>query len=222
VTDRDDQLLIERLEDYAAGALSPDRAQLSRMRDAVVLAYVAGAATTAAQGVRASRRWAGRWSFALALALLLVGSGVVAAESGPGQPFYQLRLGIASFTLPAHGEARERGLAAQLDDRLNEANAALRNGDGRAAEAALQAYLHTLDELERNGALEPPVLRDLQHHLDVLRALMNAAPAQATSGLQQAINAARHASIETPAGKPSGVPHPSPAAHGSNPPTHRQ
>ncbi|MDP9250195.1 MAG: hypothetical protein M3O78_02350, partial [Chloroflexota bacterium] len=208
------------LERYAASALGPDKAQLSRMRDNVVLAYL-GRNTRGAGEIRPSRPWARRWSFVLALVLLLLGSGVVAAESGPGQPFYQLRLTIASFTVPSQGAARERGLAAQLDDRLNEADAALRNGDGRAAEAAIQAYLHTLDELERDGTLEPAVLADLQHHLDVLRALMSTAPPQATNGLQQAIDEAKHASGETQTGKPSGGSHPSPAPHASDPATHK-
>jgi hypothetical protein len=220
VTDRDDQLLAERLERYAADALSPDRAQLSRMRDNVVLAYL-GRTTRTHEDAQASRPWAWRWSFALALALLLLGSGVVAAESGPGQPFYQLRLTIASFTLPSQGAARERGLTAQLDDRLNEADAAVRNGDGRAAEAALQAYLHTLAELERAGTLDPAILADLQHHLDVLRALISTAPSQATSGLQQAIDEANHASGVTPIVKPSGGSHPSPAPRSPDPATHR-
>jgi hypothetical protein len=220
MTERDDQLLAEQLERYAVGALSPDSAQLSRMRDIVVVAYVRGGVRTTA-GMPTSRRLGHRWSFALAMGVLLLGGGVVAAESGPGQPFYQLRLGIASFTLPRQGEARERGLAAQLDDRLNEADAAIRNGDGQAAEAAIQAYLHTLDELERDGGLEAAVLADLQHHFDVLRALMSTAPSQATNGLQQAIDAAKHASAETPAGKPSAVPHPSPAPHASEPATHK-
>jgi hypothetical protein len=220
VTDHHDELFAERLERYAVGALSPDKAQLSRMRDKVVLAYLGRAARTH-EDVRASRSWARTWSFALALALLLLGSVVVAAESGPGQPFYQLRLTIASFTLPSHGTARERGLAAQLDDRLSEADAAVRNGDGRAAEAALQAYLHTLAELERDGTLEPAVLADLEHHLDVLRALLNRAPAQATSGLQQAIDEANHASGATPAGKPSAGSHPSPVPRSSDPATHK-
>jgi hypothetical protein len=220
MTERDDQLVAEQLERYAVGALSPDRAQLSRMRDTVVLAYLGGDARTTG-GMPSSPPWARRWSFSLALALLLLGGGAVAAESGPGQPFYQLRLGIASFTLPGQGEARERGLAAQLDDRLNEADAAVRNGDGHAAEVAIQAYLHTLDELKRDGGLDPAVLADLQHRLDVLRALMSTAPSHATNGLQQAIDAAKHASGETPIGKPSGVPHPSPASHASDPPTRK-
>jgi hypothetical protein len=220
VSERDDQLLAERLERYAVGALGPDNAQLSRMRDGVVLAYL-GRATRTPERARASRPWARRWSFALALALLLLGGGAVAAETGPGQPFYQLRLTIASFTLPSQGAARERGLAAQLDDRLNEADAAVRNGDGRAAEAALQAYLHTLAELERDGTLDPAVLADLQHHVDVLRALLNTAPGQATSGLQQAIEEANHASGTTPTVKPSGGSHPSPAPRSSDPATHK-
>jgi hypothetical protein len=219
VTDLDEQLLAERLERYAVSGLSPDNAQLSRMRDNVVLAYLRHDTRTGERPT--SRPWARRWSFALALALLLLGSGVVAAESGPGQPFYQLRLTIASFSVPSHGAARERGLAAQLDDRLNEAGAALRNGDGRAAEAALQAYLNTLAELERDGALEPAVLYDLQHHLDVLRALISTAPPQATSGLQQAINEAGNASGVTPTSKPSSASHPSPPAHASDPATHK-
>ena len=220
MTDPEDELLAERLERYAVDALTPDRAQLSRMRDKVVLTYIGRVSTTNGD-VPPSHPWARRWSFALALALLLLGSGVVAAESGPGQPFYPLRLAISSFTLPANGAARERGLAAQLDDRLNEADAAVRNGDGRAAEAALQAYLHTLDELERDGTLERAVLADLQHHVDILRALIATAPPQATSGLQQAIDEARHASSGTPSGRPSGGSHASPAPQRSDPPAHR-
>jgi hypothetical protein len=221
VTERYDQLLSERLERYAVGALSPDRAQLSRMRDAIFLAYL-GRATRTTEDVRAPRPWARRWSFALALALLLLGSGVVAAESGPGQPFYSVRLAIASFTLPAHGAARARGLAAQLDERLNEAGAAVRNGDGRAAEAALEAYLGTLAELERAGTLDPAVLADLQHHLDVLRALITTAPPQATNGLQQAIDEAGNASGVTPTSRPSPAPRPSPpASRESAAPSHR-
>jgi hypothetical protein len=219
MTDRDDSRIIDRLERYANDALSPDRAQTSRMRDVVVVGFVRRPpATDAAR--RGSRPLARGWSFALALGLVVAASGVAAAESGPGQPFYGLRLAVASFTLPTHGAAREHGLAAQLDERLEEAGAAVRNGDGRAAQAALRAYLRTLAELER-GNIDRAVLADLQHHLDVLQALISSAPSEATSGLQQAIDEAGHASGVVPTTAPSTPSQPSPPAHESTQPSHR-
>jgi len=219
VTVRDDTRMLERLERYAVDALSPDRAQMSRMRDAVVVAFVRQP-TASLAAPSASKPWARGWSPAVALGLVLVASGVAAAESGPGQPLYGVRLAIASFTLPAHGAAREHGLAEQLDDRLSEADAAVRNGDGPAAQAALQAYLHTLTELER-GNIDRSVRADLQHHLDVLRALIAGAPSQATNGLQQAIDEAKHASHAAPKDPSSNPSTATPRAHPSTAPSHR-
>ena len=218
MTDRDDSQIIERLERYAVEALSPDRAQTSRMRGAVVVAFVRR--PVASDAAWLPRPWARRWSSALALALVVAVSGVAAAESGPGQPFYGLRLAIASFTLPAQGAAREHGLAQQLDERLTEADAAVRHGDGPAAQAALEAYLRTLAELER-GNIDRAVVADLQHHLDVLQALISQVPSEATSGLQQAIDEAGHASGVVPSTSPSTPSQPSPPAHESTPPSHR-
>jgi hypothetical protein len=218
MTDHDDARIVVRLERYANDALSPDQAQMSRMRDAVVVAFVRQPAATDA--APPTRRWARGWSFALALGLVVAASGVAAAESGPGQPFYGLRLAVASFTLPAQGTAREHGLVAQLDERLKEAGTAVRNGDGRAAQDALQAYLRTLAELER-GNIDRSVLAELQHHLDVLQALISSAPSEATSGLQQAIDEAGHASGVVPTTSPSTPSQPSPPVHASAAPTHR-
>ena len=219
MTDPFESEVIERLERYASGALSPDQAQLARMRDRVVVASLRSQASDkAAPGRRLA--WSRRWSLGLALGLLLVASGVAAAESGPGQPFYGIRLAIASVTLPAAGEARERGLAAQLEERLAEAGDAVRSGDRRAVQAALQAYLRTLADLERAGTADPATLAELQRHIDVLRALISAAPAGTTRGLQQALDEAGHASGVVPSSPPTST-QPTPPAHGSPAPSHR-
>src|SRR5207249_4273480 len=113
------------------------------------------------------------WTLAAGLALLLVaGSGLVAAESGPGQPFYGLRLALGSATLPVAEPARDRGLAAQLDDRLTEVRTAAQVGDGRGALAAIRAYLNTLRELARNGVTDPAILALLQRHEHTIQQLL--------------------------------------------------
>jgi hypothetical protein len=131
---------------------------------------------------------------------------VVATESGPGQPFYGLRLAIGSITLASEEPAHGRGLAHQLDDRLAEAGVAARKGDGRAAEAALSEYLLTLSELTRNGISDPDILALLHQHQDTLQELLSVAPADATGGVQQALTAAGHAGEVIPSDP--GEPHP--------------
>ena len=128
---------------------------------------------------------------AAAFALLLIGgAGIVVAESGPGQPFYGLRLAIGSITLPGEELAHERGLADQLDDRLTEVGAAARIGDGAGARAAIDEYLHQLTELSRDGVNDPAILALLRRHQDTLQALLPIAPSLATEGVQLALDAA--------------------------------
>jgi len=191
------EVLIDR---YATTRLGPDPRKLAEGR-AVMLAAFATAAPTPAPRRRPVLRG---WSLAAAFGVLLIaGGGLVAAESGPGQPFYGLRLALGSVTLPGEEPAHDRGLAAQLDDRLTEVGAAARSGDGRGAQAAINEYLHTLNELSRNGVTDPAILALLQRHQDMLQELLAVAPAQATDGVQEALDAA---------GTVGGaVPHPTPA-----------
>lgn len=189
--------LDDALDRYAATGLAPRSDQLDRGRAAALHAF---AERRISRGARALRGW----SMAAALGLVLVAAGAaVAAESGPGQPFYGLRLAIGSITLAGEEPAHERGLAHQLDDRLAEAGVAARQGDGRAAQAALSEYLHTLSELSRNGISDPDILDLLQRHQDTLHELLSVAPAEATGGVQQALSAAGHAGQAIPS-DPSG------------------
>lgn len=202
----DVELLVDR---YATTRLAPDSDQLANGRAAVLVAFVAAGAMPAPSR-RMLRSFLRGWSLAAAFALLLVAAGsLVAAESGPGQPFYALRLAIGSVTLPVEEPAHERGLAAQLDDRLTEVGAAARIGDGRGARAAINEYLHTLTELSRNGITDPAILALLQRHQDTLQELLPVAPAQATGGVQRALDAAGNVNgVVLPT--ESAVPHPPP------------
>ena len=179
------EILMDR---YAAMRMAPDPGRIGEGRAAILESFATRAAGFSSRRHRPVLRG---WSLAAAFALLLVaGSGLVAAESGPGQPFYGLRLAIGSVTLPANEPAHDRGLAAQLDDRLTEVRAATQVGDGRGALAAIHEYLNTLNELARNGVTDPAILALLQRHEDALQQLLSAAPSQATSGVQQALDTA--------------------------------
>jgi hypothetical protein len=197
--------LDETLYRYA-DSLAPDRGALERGRAALVAAFAEG--PMAATLVRPRRLH--RWSLATAFAVLLVaGASLVAAESGPGQPFYGLRVSLGSVLLPREEPAHARGLADQLDDRLTEAGLAARSGDGRAAQAAISEYLHTLSELTRNGITDPDILNLLQRHQDTLEELLPVAPAQASGGVQSALDAAGDASDVLPSAE-STTPRPTP------------
>lgn len=211
----DVELLVDR---YAITRLAPDSDQLPNGRAAVLLAFVAAGAMPAPSR-RMRRSFLRGWSLAAAFALLLVAAGsLVAAESGPGQPFYGLRLAIGLVTLPGEEPAHERGLAAQLDDRLVEVGAAARVGDGRGARAAINEYLSTLTELSRDGVTDPAILALLQRHQDALQEILSVAPGQATDGVQQALDAAGKVSGVVPLME-SAVPHPTPPrGAGESPP----
>jgi hypothetical protein len=192
--------LDDALDRFATAGLAPRSDQLDRGRAAVLLEFAQRRVVRPGHGLRG-------WPLAAAFGLILVIAGtVVAAESGPGQPFYGLRLAIGSITLASEEPAHERGLAHQLDDRLAEAGVAARKGDGRGAEAALSEYLHTLSELARNGISDPDILDLLQRHQDTLQQLLSVAPAVATGGVQDALTAAGHAGEAIPS-DPS-APHP--------------
>jgi hypothetical protein len=199
------ELLIER---YATAHLAPPANQLANGRATMLARF----ATPALRQSPTRRSVLRGWSLAAASGVLMIAGGsLVAAESGPGQPFYGLRLALGSVTLPGEEPAHDRGLADQLDDRLTELRAAARSGDGRGAQAAIGEYLHTLNQLTTNGITDPAILALLQRHQDSLHELLSVAPAQAADGVQQAIDAAGNARGD--------VTHPTPAqGAGESPP----
>jgi hypothetical protein len=210
----DMEVLVDR---YAAVRLAADPDQLARGRAAVMRSFIQTAATPPAPRRHPLLRG---WSLVAAFGMLLIAaSSLVAAESGPGQPFYGLRLAIGSATLPLEEPAHERGLAGQLDDRLTEVGAAARSGDSQGAGAAISEYLRTLTELSRDGVTDPAILALIQRHRETLQQLLSVAPAQATSGVRQALDATNKVNgVDAPAG--SVVPHPTPAqGAGQSPPS---
>jgi hypothetical protein len=207
----DVELLLDR---YAAEGLAPHREELERARAAMFARW-----TDAGSMAPLPRRSLLRgWSLAGAAAMLVIaGAGLAAAESGPGQPLYGLRLAIGIVTLPVEEPAHQRGLADQLEDRLSEVGAAARTGDLLGAQAAIDEYLHTLRELSRDGVTDPAILALLQRHRTTLQELLAVAPAQAADGVQQAIEDAGKVNGVAPPTE-SAVPHPTPAHDAGQPP----
>ena len=206
----DVELLLNR---YAAERLEPHKGELDRTREAVLAGW-----TGAGSEARLPRRSLLRgWSLAGAAAMVLIaGAGLATAASGPGQPLYGLRLAIGNVTLPYAEPAHQRGLADQLDDRLSEVGAAARTGDLLAAKAAIDEYLHTLRELERDGVTDPAIVALLQRHQDRLRELLAVTPAQTADRVQQAIDDAGKVKGVAPPME-SALPHPTPP-HDAGPP----
>ena len=98
-------------------SFEPDGAALSRMKAVATSAY-AGAFVSVVPA-RSNRR---RRILAMACAvtiLVVSGIGAAAAESGPGQPFYRLRLQLEALNLPP------AGTLPRLDSDLDRANSRL-------------------------------------------------------------------------------------------------
>lgn len=135
-----------QLERYAE-SLTPDEETLSRMGAVVrasfansIVARHAGPARARGRGGYAHHRRA--FAAVCAVAILTLSSfGLAAAESGPGQPFYRLRLGIESVNLPPAG-SQDR-LTADLnraDARLDEVTGSVASSNWNAAADAASAY----------------------------------------------------------------------------------
>lgn len=156
----DDQAVVALLERYAAESLSPDEATLSRMGGVVRAAFVesvtepeTGLAHPAgpfagALGARRQVRWSRRRAAAAfcAVAILTVSTfGLAAAESGPGEPFYRIRLGIETVNQPPAGsQDRLEADLARADARLNEIAGSAGGSNWNAAADAAGAYRETL------------------------------------------------------------------------------
>ena len=146
---------------------------------------------------------------ALALGVVAASAGLVAAYSGPAEPFYGVRLAAEEMLLPSSGPARVLDELARLDMRLAEAQAAARQGDAMAATAALDAYRNelaaTVTEVGASGADFGPVLEALTHHETVLTNLSSVVPPAALGGLNQAVDQTTRA-VERLRTMPGGMP----------------
>lgn len=212
--DSETDRVAERLSRYGAQRLSPNSEWLIATRFALVQALAHEAATTRVPVAHRPRRWL----LATSLAVLMLGSAtMVAAASGPGQPFYQLRLAIESLMIPAAGAGRVDALLSQLESRLEGTRQAILEGD-RAVTDLVSAYRQTLASLQASahspGGVDRRILDVLERQIDGLEALVNGLPGPAQVNLQQALEEAQQARDDivdavTPSAEPPTPPRPS-------------
>ena len=201
-----DVRLRQRLEAYADARLTPELTATSRMR-ARVLAHAhrradlarADAALTivpdTASRASIERRSGRRTAVALIAAAILVGAmvGGAAASSGPGGALYEARLWIEDASLPSDPSARAVAELDRLADRLREAEAAARSGDGGAAAAALGAYERIMTEASTDvlAAGDPVAAAALEtglgRNVEVLEALVGRVPPRAAEAISGAV-----------------------------------
>ena len=206
-----DVRLRRRLEAFADQRLTPDLSATSRMR-ARVLAHAhrranlarADAALTivppmpSARTVRRRHRGVRGTGVAVvaAAALVVAMFGGAAAWSGPGSALYDARLWLEAVTLPTDPSARAIAELDRLAERLREADAAVRRGDGQAAAAALAAYERIMTQASSAivGARDPVASAafeaGLGRNVEVLQTLIGQVPAQAGEAISRAIELA--------------------------------
>lgn len=208
--DVDDRSVADRLAKYA-DSLSPDEVVMTRMRASVRAAFaesatarrttVTGNADAGADAQTDAPRWGWlqsrnrRLGFAavcVVATLTLSTVGVVAAESGPGQPFYRLRLGIESVNLPQVGsqdrlDADLDRADARLADIANEAAAS----DWSATADAANAYRDVIAAivLPADMSVKGPAVARLNVQLTRLEQLRAESHGPATPALDLAIEA---------------------------------
>jgi hypothetical protein len=143
-----------------------------------------------------SRRWsraAGAFLAASLAAAIAVG-GVSAARAGG--PLYETRLWAETLTLPGDPSARAVAELGRLRDRLREVGEAGRAGDARAAMIALAAYESILEQASASAILAgddvaAAVLETgVGRNVEVLRALAERLPANASAAVTRAVDAA--------------------------------
>lgn len=211
-----DDPLAALLDRYAATRLAPDAEQLTYLRAVSVRAYV----DRGLRGGRPARSrpsmlvWPRRLAVGFAIVFALTGgASLAAADSGPGQPFYHLKLTLDSLTLPVQGSARVDALLQRLDARLSEVRQAGARNDHAAVADATGAYEANLTDLteaiDASGA-NAFVLDELSHHVAILEGLLGQLPPQAQAGLQHALDHAQQArdAINQRHGPPASRPSP--------------
>jgi hypothetical protein len=202
----DEAQVASLLQRYAADSLSPDETTLSRMGAVVRAAFVDSAMDReTASGFDAvlpdpafgarRRSWSRRRVGAalLAVAVLTLSTvGFATAESGPGQPFYRLRLGFETVNLPPTGsQDRLAADLARADARLNDiAGQAAASNWGGAADAA-DAYRQVIVSvtLPSDPTAKAPAIDRLDGQLARLEQLKSGSRAPATAALDGAIAA---------------------------------
>jgi hypothetical protein len=131
-------------------------------------------------------------SASLSLALLTGSASLAFAFSGPGQPFYGVRLGVETAQLPpVSAPARIYADVARLDKRLAEANTGAVQADRPAVDDSLGAYSGQVDGVVDNFGLDSTkttLIGDrLAHDQVALVDVAKVKPIVATAPVQKAL-----------------------------------
>ncbi len=225
----------EVLARYAAARLTPDPAEMTRMRAALVLQArsrsideertrthrIAGGSRAGILGLllrRPTRALAG------GLLLAAVATGAAFAASGPGGLLYPVRLWAETLTLPTAAGPRTDAELSRLGSRVADAEGAAVGGNVAGVTAAINAYADELASAQAAADGDPgrlaAVARALAHHRDVLASLVARVPSTADPAIDAALARAQ-AQIDavlagdlpggqpsTPPGQPSARPSP--------------
>jgi hypothetical protein len=202
----DDRQMAELLERYADTSLSPDGETLARIGATVRAAFVEasiqraeGGPAAAADETATTRNfhrhsrwsWNRRRAFAAicaAAVLALSSVGFAAAESGPGQPFYRLRLGIEAVNLPPAGSQDRLGAdLSRADARLDEVSAAAAGQNWNGAGDAASAYQEVIAGLSLPSDTTATAYSRLEAQLARLEALRARSKPPETAQLDAAI-----------------------------------
>jgi hypothetical protein len=191
------------LERFAAGPLSPDADTLARGRS-VTIAAAERHTRSEPSGSRGRLR-AGSPSFAFglgrsrrpklfaalaAVAILLMATVGVAAESGPGQPFYHLKLNVEAIGLPAAGSSQRAQVdLSRAQARLDEIAGKAKGSDWKAAADAADAYAQVVASMSTPapGAAGAAYRATLQRQLALLESLRATSHGDESEALDTAI-----------------------------------
>jgi hypothetical protein len=217
--------IYRRLDAFAQVRLAPDAAAMARIRTALMgqafaLADARSAVLTSPaplpvalpeRSAVAFPRPQRRAAAAVLAACLVVGIGAGSvAASQAGGPLYGPRMWIEAATLPSDPMARANAQLGRLDARLQEVRIASANGDAGAAEAALDAYVVIVADLDAqaatNGAVAASLEDDMARRQVVLIGLLDEVPAQAHDAIQHALQQGSNATDGTDdprSGKPA-------------------
>ena len=218
--------IYRRLDAFAQVRLAPDAAAMARIRTALMgQAFALADARSAAlnspaplpvalperPAVAFPRKQRRAAAAVLAACLVVgVGAGSVAASQAGG-PLYGPRMWIEAATLPSDPMARANAQLARLDARLQEVRIASGTGNAGAAEAALQAYVVIVADLDAQAATNSAVAASLEDDMArrqvVLFGLLDEVPAQAQDAIQHALqqgsNAIDGTGVDPRSGKPA-------------------
>jgi hypothetical protein len=122
--------------------------------------------------------------------LMISTAGLAAAQSGPGEPFYRVRLEVEALFLPAAGSTdRLEADLRRAEARLNEATRAQSSANWNGEADAMGAYADVVASISMpdDPALRKQVQQRLGRQLDTVEELGDASPDGAGQQVRRAI-----------------------------------